>query len=193
MVTNVEEVLNRLVWLGHDAFRLGGALTVYLDPYQIPGGPLADVVLITHDHFDHFSKDDIARVRKPSTIFVGPPNVVAELSGDTRAVRPGDALAIGDLVVETVPAYNVTKFRAPGVPFHPREAGGLGYIITTNGVRVYHAGDTDLTPEVERVRADIALLPVSGTYVMTAEEAAEAAARIRPQVAVPMHYGSIVG
>jgi L-ascorbate metabolism protein UlaG (beta-lactamase superfamily) len=102
-------------------------------------------------------------------------------------------MTVGEAVVEAVPAYNVNKFRSPGQPFHPKSAGYNGYIITISGERLYHAGDTDHIPEMSGYRCDVALLPVSGTYVMTADEAAAAAAAIKPRVAVPMHYGDIVG
>ena len=105
-------------------------------------------------------------------------------------MRPGDELAVGEVVVRAVPAYNVNKFRSPGNPFHPQPALHNGYVVTVDGVRVYFAGDTDHIPEMAGIECDVALLPVSGTYVMTAEEAAEAAKVIQPQVAVPMHYGA---
>ena len=102
-------------------------------------------------------------------------------------VRPGDRLSVGGVGIEAVPAYNLQK------SFHPREKGWLGFVVEVEGVRIYHAGDTDFIPEMASIRADIALLPVSGTYVMTAEEAVEAAKAIAPKVAIPMHYGAIVG
>ncbi len=108
-------------------------------------------------------------------------------------VRPGDKVQLGDVIVEAVPAYNLDKFREPGKVFHPREDGKVGYILTMKGVRVYHSGDTDAIPEMKAFKADLALLPVSGTYVMTATEAAEATKMIKPKLAIPMHYGAIVG
>ena len=107
-----------------------------------------------------------------------------------RIVKPGDSLSAHGISIEAVPAYNLNKFRSPGNPFHPQEAGHVGFIITVGGQRIYHAGDTDNIAEMEGFEVDIALLPVSGTYVMTAEEAAEAARRIGPKIAVPMHYGA---
>ena len=112
---------------------------------------------------------------------------------EIRFLDPGGKFTIGKVEVEAVPAYNINKFREPGKVFHPREAKGLGFVLTMDGTRVYYAGDTDFIPEMKNIRCDVALLPVSGTYVMTAEEAAEAAAAINPQIAVPMHYGAIVG
>jgi L-ascorbate metabolism protein UlaG (beta-lactamase superfamily) len=105
----------------------------------------------------------------------------------------GETKNILGVSVEAVPAYNTNKFRTPGKVYHPKEEGRIGYIITMNGVRIYHAGDTDHIPEMKNIKVDIALLPVSGTYVMTADEAAKAVAEIKPKIAIPMHYGAIVG
>lgn len=180
-----------LVWYGHDAFRIDGPPIVYIDPWNLPDDlPLADVVLITHDHYDHCSPDDIEKVLGPDTLIVGPQAALAKVRGleaATRAVTPGDHFTVGHLTVDVVPAYNVNK------RFHPRRAGHVGYVVHLHGVRVYHAGDTDVIPEMKDVRCDVALLPVSGTYVMTADEAAEAARLLQPRLVVPMHYGAIVG
>src|SRR3989454_776023 len=125
------------------------------------------------------------------------PAVKKELSSmkvkEVKAVKPGDKVAFGDITIEVVPAYNLNKFREPGKPFHPKEDGKVGFILSVNGVRVYHAGDTDTIPEMKGFKTDVALLPVSGTYVMTPEEAAEATRMIKPKLAIPMHYGAIVG
>src|SRR5260370_6687198 len=125
------------------------------------------------------------------------PAVKKELSSmkvrEVKAVKPGDKVAFGDITVEVVPAYNLNKFREPGKPFHPKEDGKVGFILSIGGVRVYHAGDTDPIPEMRGFKTDVALLPVSGTYVMTPEEAAEATRMIKPKLAIPMHYGAIVG
>lgn len=182
-----------IAWLGHDSFRISDGITLYIDPWQIAGGPPADLVLVTHDHHDHCSPDDIAKVASAQTVIVAAAPAAAKLKGHVRAVRPGDRLDIAGVHVEAIAAYNVNKFRSPGVPFHPKEAGGVGFVVEIGGERIYHAGDTDLTPEMAKVRCTIALLPVSGTYVMTAEEAAEAVRQIKPRVVIPMHYGAIVG
>ncbi len=173
-----------IFWLGHDSFRLEGEKTVYVDPWKLaPGADKADVILVTHEHRDHLSKDDIAKISQANTVVVGPPSVTKQLTGKTITVQPGEKLTVEGLAVETVPAYNLDK------KFHPKSAGHVGYIITLNGKRIYHAGDTDLTPEMSAVKTDIALLPVSGTYVMTGAEAAEAANALKPALAIPMHYG----
>ena len=183
----VENLLSKIVWLGHDGFRINASKTVYIDPYQIPDGPAADVILITHEHFDHCSPEDVAKIQKSGSVIVTEKDSGAKLSGDVRIVEVGDTLAIDDVTVEAVPAYNTNK------DFHPKSKGWLGFIVEVDGVRVYHAGDTDFIPEMKDFSVDIALLPVSGTYVMTADEAVEAALAINPKIAIPMHYGAIVG
>jgi L-ascorbate metabolism protein UlaG (beta-lactamase superfamily) len=173
-----------IFWLGHDSFRLKGEKTVYIDPRHIaPSAEKADVILVTHEHHDHFSKDDIARISKADTVVVGPPSVTKQLTGKTITVQPCENRLIEGVPIETVAAYNVDK------KFHPKSAGHVGYIVTLNGKRIYHAGDSDLTPEMAGVKTDIALLPVSGKYVMDPAEAAEAANALKPGLAIPMHYG----
>lgn len=191
--------LTNVTWYGHDAFKIiGGGAVVYLDPWQLPTGvEPANVVLISHDHFDHCAPDAIARISTPQTTIVAAHAAVAKLGAPRATVHgvgPGERIELGGVIVETVPAYNIDKFRGPGKPFHPKESGYVGFIVTLEGKRYYHTGDSDFVPEMKTLGAiDVAFLPVSGTYVMTAEEAAAAVQAIRPAVAVPMHYGSIVG
>ncbi len=181
-------------WLGHDSFRIDGDnAVIYIDPYKIADGPKADLVLITHDHSDHASPEDVAKIRRSDTVIVAPLAAAAKFPGQVQTVKPGDKLDIKGISIEAVPAYNTSKFRSPGVPFHPRESGYVGYVVTVKGTRIYHAGDTDAIPEMKSVQCDVALLPVSGIYVMTAEEAATAAAMIHPGIVVPMHVGKGIG
>ncbi len=188
-----DELVSKLHWLGHDSFRLDGPPVIYFDPWKLHGQQVpADLVLISHDHHDHCSPDDVKKVRGPKTVVVANSSAAAKLPG-ARAVKPGDRLTVAGVEIEAVPAYNLTKFRSPGVPFHPRDAGHVGYIVTVGGVRLYFAGDTDQIPEMAGIACDVALLPVSGIYVMTAEEAAAAARTINPQIVVPMHYGAGIG
>lgn len=195
MVYRFQDV--EISWLGHDSFRIKKDLIIYVDPYQIRGGPPADIVLITHDHFDHLSLDDLKKVVTEKTTVVAAKHCEKELKklgkGTVRYVSPGDEVSIGNVRVKAVHAYNVNKFREPGKVFHPKEYGGVGYVVTVGNVSIYHAGDTDHIPEMKELKVDVALLPVSGTYVMTAAEAAEAAKTIKPKTAIPMHYGAIVG
>lgn len=183
----VAEALKRVHWLGHDAVRLDGSVVVCIDPYQIETGKPADVVLITHEHFDHCSPEDLEKVRKADTVVVTDAASARKLTGDVRVVAPGERLSVKGVDIEVYPAYNTNK------EFHPKKAGMLSFVVTLDDTRYYHCGDTDVIPEMKGLNVDVAFLAVSGTYVMTAEEAVEAARAIRPKVAIPMHYGSIVG
>jgi len=177
-------------WFGQSAFRIeDGKMQIYLDPFQLPEHlPKADIIFISHAHFDHFSPDDIARIRKENTIIVAPKDVASKLAGHVVAVVPGQQYTVGTVKVETIPAYNLDK------KFHPKENKWVGYILTlSNGQRIYHAGDTDFIPEMRTVKADIALLPCDGTYTMTAKQAADAANSFKPKIVIPMHWGGIVG
>lgn len=190
---NAKELVSKLHWLGHDSFRLEGPVVVYFDPWKLgKKQPPADLVLVSHEHSDHCSPQDVEKVRGRGTVIVANAGSADKLPGATL-VRPGDRLAIAGLEIEAVHAYNLTKFRAEGVPFHPKEAEHVGYVVTVEGVRLYFAGDTDPIPEMADIRCDVALLPVSGIYVMTAEEAVEAARTLRPEIVVPMHYGKGIG
>jgi L-ascorbate metabolism protein UlaG (beta-lactamase superfamily) len=184
---NIEDFKSKINWLGHDAFRIDASKCIYIDPYEIRSDAKADLILITHEHFDHCSPDDVAKIQTPETVIVTEKDSEQKVSGDVRLMKPGDSLSIDDIKIEAVPAYNINK------DFHPKEAGWLGFILEIDGVRVYHAGDTDFIPEMKDLKVDIALLPVSGTYVMTSDEAVDAALAIEPGLAIPMHYGAIVG
>ena len=182
------EILDNIFWLGHDGFMIkADDKIVVIDPYQVATVEPADVLLITHAHYDHCSPKDIEKLQTGSTVIVTEPESARQLSGDIRIMKPGDALEVNGIKIEAVAAYNTDK------KFHPKEKNWLGFIVTMGGCRIYHAGDTDLIEEMADLNVDIALLPVSGTYVMTAEEAVEAAKRVKPEIAIPMHYDSLVG
>lgn len=187
----------KLSWLGHDGFRIQNGKVVYIDPFKIAGGPKADIVLISHEHFDHLSLDDLKKIVTPNTTVVAHAQSAGELSKlkvkETKIIKPGDKIKLGGTTIEAVPAYNLNKGPEPGKVFHPKEDGKLGFIVTVNNVRIYHAADSDHIPEMKGLNPDIALLPVSGTYVMTPQEAAEAAVSVNPKIAIPMHYDAIVG
>jgi L-ascorbate metabolism protein UlaG (beta-lactamase superfamily) len=178
-----------LHWLGHDSFRIDEPIVIYLDPWKLPdGSPPADLILISHEHGDHCSPADVQKIRKGDTVVVAAPTAVSQLDAPVVSLQAGEQATVAGVTVEAIQAYNIGK------PFHPKEAGHIGFILTLQGERLYFAGDTDKIPEMEGLACDIALLPVSGTYVMTAEEAAQAAEVIQPRVAVPMHYGAgVVG
>lgn len=181
------KMLDNISWLGHDGFRIVSGKTIYIDPYEIQEGPVADLVLVTHAHYDHCSPKDIAKVAGPDTVIVTEADSAAKCPGNVKTVKPGETIEVDGITIEAVPAYNVNK------TFHPKKNGWLGFILEIDGVRVYHAGDTDFIPEMKDFQTDIALLPVSGTYVMTAGEAVQAAKAIGPKVVIPMHFGAIVG
>ena len=175
-------------WLGHDTFKIVGDRVVYTDPFRLKTKDAADIILITHEHHDHCSPEDVQKILRPDTVIVAPADCAKKLSGYVKVVKPGDKLSIAGIEIEVVPAYNTNK------QFHTKDREWVGYIFTVNNKRLYLAGDTDFIPEMKTLKnIDIALLPVSGTYVMTAEEAAEAALTIKPKTAIPMHYGTIVG
>lgn len=183
----IETIVEKIKWLGHDAFCIEAEKVVYFDPYEIDGGRKADLILISHDHFDHCSPEDVAKIRDSQTVIVTERNSAKKLTGDLRVLNPGESLAVDDMKIMAVPSYNTDK------DFHPKKNSWLGFIVEIEGVKVYHAGDTDFIPEMRDFEVDIALLPVSGTYVMTADQAVQAALAINPKLAIPMHYGAIVG
>jgi len=192
-------LIDALDWLGHASFRITlDRAVVYIDPYRVADdAPPADLILITHGHYDHFSPQDVERLSKRGTWLVGPAAVAERVSGQVHRIGPGETLEdelVRGVHIGAVAAYNTSKWDAEGTPFHPRDAGWVGYALNVRGERLYHSGDTDVIPEMDSVTGvDVALLPVSGVYVMTAQEAAEAARRIQPRVAVPMHWGSHIG
>ena len=188
----------RFHWLGHDGFKIiAGGKTIYTDPYKLGKSQYnkndADIVFISHNHFDHLRMDDLRHVVAKKTTIVAARECVEQLkavgAAEVKGVAPGDKLIVQGMPIEVFPAYNTNK------RFHPKADAKVGFVFTTNSMRIYHAGDTDEIPEMRTVKPDIALVPVSGTYVMTVEEAARAVnEEIKPKkLTIPMHYGSIVG
>ena len=191
---NIEKILTGITVNTQSSIRLtDGTKVLYADPLEISGEPHdADLIFITHAHGDHFSPADIAKLVKNSTVLVAPESMADQVRdiADGRqvvAVVPGKAYEADGVAFETVPAYNKLK------PFHPKKNVWVGYVVTVDGARVYIAGDTDATSEAAAVRCDIALVPVGGTYTTTASEAAALVNRMKPAVAIPIHYGTIVG
>jgi len=187
-----------LEWTGHDGFRIiADDKIIYIDPFQLGSKHKksndADVIFISHNHFDHLSMEDLQKVLSKKTAIVAAQECVNQLKiispAEIRGVAPGDKFNIHGIEVEVVPAYNTNK------TFHPKRDDKVGFVFTMSELRIYHTGDTDEISEMINTNPDIALVPVSGTYVMTAEEAAHSVnEKIRPRkLAIPMHYGSIVG
>ena len=173
---------------------ISGEWVIYVDPLEIAGEKHdADFIFVTHDHYDHFSPEDIRKIAKPDSILIVPEKMagkaqeVSDAVGRIETVKPAVNRDINGLEFETIPAYNLLK------PFHQRSAEWVGYVLMTGGKRIYIAGDTDATREAKAVKCDIAIVPIGGTYTMDAKKAAELVNTIRPDIAVPVHYGSIVG
>ena len=187
--------------LKHDCVKIKSDKVIYFDPFKLVEGSeleKADIIFITHSHFDHCSPEDIKKISDENTILVTIADCKKQLSDvnvkEIIIVKPNEELEVKGLKVKTVPAYNIDKFKEPGLVYHPKEEGFVGFIIEIDGKKIYHAGDTDMIPEMKELDVDIAFLPVSGTYVMTADEAAEATKIMkRCEIAVPMHYGDVVG
>ena len=194
----IEEV--DLKWLGHSGFLISNSKVIYIDPYKIKSGlPKADIILLTHGHYDHCSVEDLDKIVKEGTkIFMTADcqSKIARFQTPVfmQVVEPNQEYEVGSIKICTTPAYNIDK------SFHPKEEGLVGYLIKMNSLIIYHAGDTDLIEEMQKMTGHnqpdkkfIALLPVGGRFTMSAEEAVEAAKLIKPSIAIPMHWGSIIG
>jgi L-ascorbate metabolism protein UlaG (beta-lactamase superfamily) len=177
---------NKVTWLGHASFRISNGKTIYIDPWLLKKSePKADIILITHDHFDHLSVPDIEKIAKKDSILIAKPSIKPQLSGDVRTVKPGDKLQLGNITIQAVYAYNPSK------PFHPKDSGNVGYIITMNGESIYHTGDTEFIEEMKSLKADILLVPVGGKYTADAGNAVKIVQAVNPKIAIPMHWGTL--
>lgn len=185
-------MLEGFTWYRQSAYRWKGAgLTIYIDPWGVtPQDGPADVIFITHAHFDHYQPDEIAKVKTSKTRMVAPRDIAKELSGEVTAVKPGDSFEVAGIKGQAVPAYNTHEARLQN---HPKANHWVGYVLQLGGIRYYHAGDTDHAPELDSVKTDVAFVPIGGTYTMEPPEAAGLVKAIKPQLAVPMHYGFVVG
>jgi len=188
----------KIRWYGHDTFTLEKGLTICIDPYKLSRSIHPDIILISHNHFDHLSLDDLKKISSANTIIVAANECISQLSTITSKERigltPGQEKILNNIREGAIPAYNVDKINPDKrKPFHPKEDNKIGFVIDIEGVSIYHTGDSDLIPEMTDLKPDVLLVPVSGTYVMTAKEAAKAVEKIKPRIAIPMHYGTIVG
>jgi L-ascorbate metabolism protein UlaG (beta-lactamase superfamily) len=182
-----------LEWKGQSGFFLDAGKKIYIDPFKLTGGEKADLILITHSHYDHCSIEDLKKIVKNGTIVICSGDCCSKFNHmeekiDLKVIEPGQGIQIEKIKIIAVPAYNVNN------KGHDKAEYWNGYIVEIEGLRIYHAGDTDLIPEMSRLgKIDVALLPVGGTYTMDVNEAVKAASIIKPGLAVPMHFGSIVG
>lgn len=187
-------MLENIEVLTHSSIRISKNKIIYIDPFNIEKNYNdADLIFITHDHYDHYSEEDIDKVKKDDTVFIVPEELLTKLlkKGIKQdciiATQPNQTERVLGIRFETVPAYNVNK------TFHPKKNGWVGYIIDIDGIRYYIAGDTDINEDNKNIKCDVALVPVGGTYTMDFKEAARLINEIKPKIAVPIHYGSIVG
>jgi L-ascorbate metabolism protein UlaG (beta-lactamase superfamily) len=198
MSLNIENI--QIKWLGHSGFMIKNSKIIYIDPFKISeNNEKADMILITHDHYDHCSVADMEKIVKEGTKIIVPADCQSKITKfktpvSIEIIEPGKELDYGIIKINALRAYNIDK------PFHSPEESWVGYLIKINGLLIYHAGDTDLIPEMQKLtgykqpdKTFVALLPVGGRFTMSAEEAAEAAKIIKPSLAIPMHYGSEVG
>lgn len=187
-------MLENIEVLCHSSIKINKEKMIYIDPFKIVKNYNdADIIMITHDHYDHYSEEDIDKVKKENTIIIAPEGLLTKLlkKGFNKnyiiTVVPNKKYMVEGIKIETLPAYNINK------TFHPKENKWVGYIIEIKGIKYYIAGDTDITLENKKIKCDVAFVPVGGTYTMNSGEAAGLVNEIKPKIAVPIHYGSIVG
>ena len=182
-----ENMIENIHWLGHASFKITNDKKIFIDPYQLKKKETADIILITHSHYDHCSRDDVDMLKGPQTVIITTKDSASQLSGNIKIINPGETITEAGIQIEAVPAYNMRK------AFHPKDFGN-GYVIQIGTQTIYHAGDTDFIPEMEKLREfeiDIALLPVGGTFTMDVREAVKAIKAIQPKKVWPMHYGTL--
>ena len=187
-------MLDNIEVLCHSSIRINKDKTIYIDPFKVcKDYNDADLIFITHDHYDHYSEDDIDKVKNEGTLFIIPKKLLTKLlvkgynKNNIITVEPNMQYMVRGIRFETIPAYNINK------QFHPKGNEWVGYVIEIKDTRYYIAGDTDITEETKKVKCDVAFIPVGGTYTTNFKEAAQLVNKIKPKIAVPTHYGSVVG
>src|ERR1035437_3422522 len=181
----VNEMVKNIHWIQQSCFRIEGSkCKIYTDPLSITKTDVANIILITHSHGDHFSPDDINKLTGPNTIIIAPSDCNYTGSAKRVILKPGEVYTNKCVKIKAVPAYNITKTQ-----YHPKSNNWVGYVITINGVTIYHAGDTERIPEMKDITCDIAMLPLGQTYTMNSvADAAESAKDVKAKVAIPMHF-----
>ena len=187
-------MLENIEVLYHNSIKINKGLTIYFDPFKINKEYMdADIIFVTHSHYDHYSEEDIKKIKKEDTQIVAPTDLLDNLltigfTQDTIIlVNPNEKYNVKDITFKTIPAYNTNK------NFHPKSNNWVGYLVTIDGITYYIAGDTDITEENKEVKCDVAFVPIGGTYTMDYKEAAELINIIKPKIAVPTHYAAIIG
>lgn len=188
----------QIKWYGHDTFTLtNNDLTVCIDPYRLEKQINANIILISHNHFDHLSNDDLQKSSTEKTTIIAAKECLEQIKVKSKqiiGIDPNEEKTISGITIKALPAYNIDKINPDTKkPFHPKEDNKVGFIITMNNSKFYHAGDSDHIPEMNDLMPDVFFVPVSGTYVMSAKEGANAVKAVKPKIAIPMHYGSVVG
>ncbi len=188
----------KIKWYGHDTFTLEKGIKICLDPFKLSKSLDADLILISHEHFDHCSLEDLKKISSDKTTIVAAKECLSKLVDikyrEKLSIVPGEEKTVRGVKIRAINAYNINKINPDTKrPFHPKEDNKVGFLIDIEGTTIYHTGDSDLVPEMRDLRPDVLLVPVSGTYVMTAKEAAQAVEKIKPKIAIPMHFGTIIG
>jgi len=181
-------MIENIKWLGHSSVLIEKeGKFIFIDPWKIETDKLADLILITHPHYDHFSPEDIEKIKKEETIIIGPYDIFGKISGNVKKIKPQETIDLKWVKIKGIPAYNLNK------NFHPKSNNWVGYILKFSDSSIYITGDTDFIPEMKEIKTDVVILPIGGTYTMDAEQAAEAVNNMNVKIAIPIHYGNIVG
>ncbi len=186
----IKNIADNIKWFGHASLMLKiDGKNIFIDPWKLKKvKEKADIILITHSHFDHFSEDDIKKILKPDTFLYSSEDVVNKVSvKNKKIIKPFEEVSSGSIIIKGFPAYNTNK------NFHPKSNNWLGFIIEYGGVSIYIAGDSDVTEEAKKIKANIMILPIGGTYTMNDFEAAELVNLVKPEYAIPIHFGDVVG